>query len=121
MVEEIETRLSFDGTQNYLDKIGSIKETGAHVGVANNLGLEQSIDSNVIGTVGAVLLLGAFAANITKRLSADSKIYLLANIIGAAALAYNGFDKGALPGGVLNTVWTVIPSVQFIRNLRKRQ
>ena len=59
----------------------------------------------VIGWVGAALILGAYALLSAGRLRAESLTYHLMNILGAAGFVINSGYNGALPSAVMNVIW----------------
>ena len=59
----------------------------------------------VIGWIGAVLILGAYALLSGGKVSSDSLSYHLINIVGAAGFVVNSGWNGALPSAALNVVW----------------
>lgn len=59
----------------------------------------------VIGWIGATLILAAYALLSTGRLRADSLTYHLMNILGAAGFVINSGWNGALPSAAMNVVW----------------
>jgi hypothetical protein len=59
----------------------------------------------VIGWLGALLILGAYALLSAGRLKAESLSYHLMNILGAAGFVVNSGWNGALPSAALNVVW----------------
>jgi hypothetical protein len=60
---------------------------------------------DVIGWVGAALILGAYALISSGRLSSDSLTYHLMNMFGAAGFVVNSGWNGALPSAAMNVVW----------------
>ena len=59
----------------------------------------------VIGWIGAALILGSYALLSTGRLRAESVTYQLMNILGAAGFVVNSGWNGALPSAAMNVVW----------------
>ena len=59
----------------------------------------------VIGWAGAALILGAYALLSSGRLRAESAIYHLMNILGAAGFVVNSGYNGAFPSAAMNVVW----------------
>jgi hypothetical protein len=59
----------------------------------------------IIGWVGAALILGAYALLSANRLRAESVTYHLMNILGAAGFVINSGYNGALPSAVMNVIW----------------
>ncbi|MGZ4042389.1 MAG: CBU_0592 family membrane protein [Bacteroidia bacterium] len=60
-----------------------------------------------IGTTGVTLLLIAFALNISKKISASSKLYLLLNILGAGLAGVSSYLIQFWPFVVLESVWVI--------------
>ena len=59
----------------------------------------------VIGWVGAALILGAYALLSAGKLRSDSAVYHLMNILGAAGFVVNSGWNGALPSAAMNLIW----------------
>nr|WP_191910003.1 hypothetical protein [Microbispora cellulosiformans] len=62
----------------------------------------------IIGTLGAVVLLAAYAMVSSGRMSGDGLPYQLLNLGGAAALMVNSAYHSAWPSAILNLVWSGI-------------
>ncbi len=63
---------------------------------------------DLIGWIGAGLIVLAYYLVSTKKTKSDSSIYQLLNLFGAVALIINTYVKGAIPSTVLNVVWAFI-------------
>ena len=63
---------------------------------------------NVLGWIGAFLLLLAYALVSFKKLEADSQVYQWLNIAASVLLLINTVYYGAYPSSFVNAVWTVI-------------
>ena len=72
----------------------------------------------IIGWIGAALILGAYALLSAGRLKGDSLSYHLMNILGAAGFVVNSGWNGALPSAAMNLVWIGI-GVFAIRQQRR--
>ena len=59
----------------------------------------------IIGWIGAVLILAAYALLSAGRLKGDSLSYQVMNILGAAGFVVNSGWNGALPSAAMNLVW----------------
>ncbi len=59
----------------------------------------------IIGWIGAVLILAAYLMLSTGRLSGQSRLYQWMNVVGAAGFVLNSGWNGALPSAVLNVIW----------------
>jgi len=71
--------------------------------------------SDLIGTLGVLLLLIAFAMNIAKKWSSTSTPYLLLNVIGAALTCASSYMIQFWPFVVLEGVWTLSSLVVLIK------
>ena len=79
---------------------------------------------DVLGWVGAFLLLLAYAAVSFGKLRADSAAYQFLNIVASVLLLANTLFYGAFPSSFVNGVWTVIAIVAIagiIRRTRSRE
>jgi hypothetical protein len=72
-------------------------------------------ESDVIATLGVVILLIAFLLNLYKRLPANSKLYTLMNFIGAAMCGYSSYLISFYPFVVLETIWALFAVASFIK------
>ena len=59
----------------------------------------------VIGWMGALLILLSYALLSTGKLRAESLTYQSMNILGAAGFVVNSGWNGALPSAVMNVIW----------------
>jgi len=62
----------------------------------------------VLGWIASVLIVGSYAFNITGKLSASSKTYVLANIIGGIFFVVNTYYHHAYPSMFVNVIWVII-------------
>ena len=62
----------------------------------------------LVGWVGAVLILLAYMLLSTGKLRAETLTYHLMNILGAAGFVVNSGWNGALPSAAMNAVWMLI-------------
>ena len=62
----------------------------------------------ILGWIASVLIVGSYALNITGKLSASSKTYVLANIIGGVFFVVNTYFHKAYPSMFVNVVWVII-------------
>ena len=74
----------------------------------------------VIGWVGAALILLAYLLLSAGRLTGQSLLYQGLNVVGAAGFVVNGWWHGALPSATLNILWLMIGLFASIRLLKKR-
>ena len=68
----------------------------------------MSILIEVMGWIASVLIVGSYALNITGKLSASSKSYVLANIIGGIFFVVNTYFHKAYPSMFVNVIWVII-------------
>lgn len=72
--------------------------------------------SNWIGTIGVTVLLIAFALNILKKITPESKIYLSLNIIGAALAGISSYMINFWPFVILESVWVLASIMALIKS-----
>jgi hypothetical protein len=72
----------------------------------------------IIGWLGALLILGAYALLSSGRLRAESLTYHIMNILGAAGFVVNSGWNGAFPSAAMNVVWIGI-GVYAVRQQRR--
>ena len=61
-----------------------------------------------IQVVGALIILGAFAASQLGEMPTDSRLYLLLNLVGSVILAILAVIEGQLGFILLEGVWAVV-------------
>ena len=71
--------------------------------------------SDIIGSVGVVILLIAFLLNLYKKLPAKSKAYSLLNFIGAAICAYSSWLISYYPFIILEGIWSLVALVSLFK------
>jgi hypothetical protein len=74
----------------------------------------------VIGWTGAVLIIGAYALLSAGRLTSDSRVYHVMNILGAIGFVVNSGWNGALPSAALNVVWLGIGAYALLQRRRRQ-
>jgi len=62
----------------------------------------------IMGWIASVLIVGSYALNITGKLPASSKTYVLANIIGGIFFVVNTYFHKAYPSMFVNVIWVII-------------
>ncbi|HZQ69858.1 MAG TPA: hypothetical protein VFA68_15145 [Terriglobales bacterium] len=70
---------------------------------------------DLIGWMGALLLLGAYGCVSFRKLGAESLIYQLANALGSCCLILNTLYYRAFPSAFVNVVWIAIAIVAGFR------
>jgi len=71
--------------------------------------------SDIIGSVGVIILLIAFLLNLYKKLPAESKTYCYMNFIGAAICAYSSWLISYYPFIVLESIWSLVALVSLVK------
>ena len=73
----------------------------------------------IAGWLGALLILSAYLLLSMGKLTGNSEVYQLMNVVGAAGFVVNGWWHGAMPSASLNVLWLVIGALALWR-IRKR-
>jgi len=73
----------------------------------------------IVGWIGAVLVLGAYILVSAGRLSGASPAFQWMNAVGAAFFVLNTWWHGAIPSMVLNIIWSAIGFIALWRLFRK--
>lgn len=79
----------------------------------------QGVD--IIGVVGAALILAAYFMATTKRWDTHSLPYQLTNLGGASGLIVYSFSKTAYVHVVINAVWAVVAVVGLVLVVKPRK
>ena len=74
----------------------------------------------IVGWVGAVLILLAYLLLSAGRLTGQSAVYQAMNVVGAAGFIVNGLWHRAMPSAVLNIVWAAIGGIALWKILQRR-
>ena len=74
----------------------------------------------VVGWIGAVLILAAYAMLTAGKLQAKSIPYQAMNVVGALGFIVNSGWNGAWPSAILNVIWVGIGVVALWQIGRKR-
>lgn len=64
--------------------------------------------ANILGIIGAGIILFAFLLNQINKLKNDDFVYDLLNFIGGLLLVAYAIVTGAIPFIILNSVWLVV-------------
>lgn len=70
--------------------------------------MTQEILIDTIGWIGSVLIVSAYALNISGKILHTSTYYLWANLVGSAFFIVNTLYHGAIPSAVVNIIWVCI-------------
>ena len=68
----------------------------------------------IIGIIGMILLLSAFALNLLKKVTEFSYSYILLNIFGAGLSTYYAYTLNAVPFIILEAVWALFAIYKLI-------
>ena len=71
--------------------------------------------SDIIASIGVILLLIALLLNLSKKLSANSKAYTFMNFLGAAICGFSSYLISFYPFVVLESIWSLVALVSLIR------
>jgi len=74
----------------------------------------------ILGWIGSVLIVGSYALNITGRLEATHKLYVLANILGGIFFVVNTYFHQAYPSMFVNIVWVIIAILMLNKKDRQK-
>ncbi|MCX6203402.1 MAG: hypothetical protein NTY43_03795 [Bacteroidetes bacterium] len=80
----------------------------------------MSILIEVLGWIASVLIVGSYALNITGRLAANSKLYVIANIVGGLFFVVNTYYHQAYPSMMVNIIWVIIAIVMLTKKDSKK-
>ncbi len=72
---------------------------------ATRIGIE------IIGWLGAAMLLVAYYLIQNKKVDHDSQVYIMLNVLGAFFLMINTWSHKAYPSTITNFIWLIIGSV----------
>jgi hypothetical protein len=72
----------------------------------------------VVGWIGATLIIAAYALLSAGRLQGDSRLYHWMNICGAVGFVVNSGWNGAYPSAALNVVWLGIGGYALLKRRR---
>jgi len=75
----------------------------------------------IMGWIGSVLIVGSYALNITGRLEATHKLYVLANILGGLFFVVDTYFHQAYPSMFVNIVWVIIAIVMLSKKDKNKE
>jgi hypothetical protein len=70
--------------------------------------------SDILASVGVIILLVAFLLNLYNKLKANSRLYSLLNFIGAGICCFSAWLISIYPFVVLEGVWSLVALVALI-------
>ncbi|SEP46161.1 hypothetical protein [Mucilaginibacter sp. OK283] len=71
--------------------------------------------SDIIASIGVIILLIAFVLNLLNKLSSENRVYKLFNFIGAGTCCYASYMVSFYPFVVLEGVWGAVALVSLLR------
>ena len=77
--------------------------------------------TDILGWIGAGLVIGAYFLVSTKKLPPTSVFYQLMNLFGALGVGINVFTQKAYPSVVLQLVWAVIAIFGLYKSYRSQK
>ncbi|HEX8248781.1 MAG TPA: hypothetical protein VF599_11445 [Pyrinomonadaceae bacterium] len=80
----------------------------------------DSLLFDVLGWIGAFLLLLAYGLVSFKKLAADSPTYQWLNVTASVLLLVNTIFYGAYPSSFVNAAWTIIALVAILTIIKRR-
>ncbi len=69
----------------------------------------------IIGWIGAVLIVGAYFLNINGKLKSSSAIYIISNLIGGLFFTINTLVHQAYPSMIVNIIWVFIAVAALLK------
>lgn len=75
----------------------------------------------IIGFMGMILCISAYALNVRGTLNSDSPYYLSANIVGGIFLVINSLWHWALPSAFENAVWASIALLGILKGRKAKK
>jgi hypothetical protein len=78
----------------------------------------MNVAIEIVGWIGATLVLVAYGALSAHKLTSRSAAYQLLNIGGSVGLVINTLWNGAIPSAAVNLIWMAIGAHAMWRNKR---
>ena len=75
----------------------------------------------IIGWVGAVLIIGAYYLNINGKIKSTSAWYIVSNLLGGFFFTINTFVHHAYPSMIVNIIWVFIAVVALFKKEKVNQ
>jgi len=72
----------------------------------------------IIGWIGAVLIIGAYYLNINGKIKSSSTLYIVSNLLGGIFFTINTFVHQAYPSMIVNIIWVFIAVAALFKNER---
>lgn len=62
----------------------------------------------IIGWIGAILIVGSYFFNINGKLKSTSPVYIISNLLGGIFFTINTLVHKAYPSMIVNIIWVLI-------------
>lgn len=69
----------------------------------------------IIGWIGAVLILGAYFLNINGKIKSNSLIYIISNLLAGIFFTINTLAHQAYPSMIVNIIWVLIAVAALLK------
>ena len=69
----------------------------------------------IIGWIGAVLIVGSYFFNINGKLKSTSRVYIICNLLGGIFFTINTLVHGAYPSMIVNIIWVIIAVAALLK------
>lgn len=69
----------------------------------------------IIGWIGAVLIVGSYFFNINGKLKSSSLVYIICNLLGGIFFTINTLVHGAYPSMIVNIIWVIIAVAALLK------
>jgi hypothetical protein len=71
--------------------------------------------SDIIASVGVIILLIAFLLNLFKKMESESKLYALMNFVGAGLCGYSSYLISFYPFVILEGIWAFVALLSLLK------
>ena len=69
----------------------------------------------IIGWIGAVLIVGSYFFNINGKLKSTSPVYIICNLLGGIFFTVNTLVHRAYPSMIVNIIWVIIAVAALLK------
>ena len=78
------------------------------------------VNATLIGSIGVTILLIAFALNILRVWTTQSRAYIALNLVGSILAGISSYMIGFMPFVVLEGAWALVAGVALVRGAKAR-
>jgi len=71
--------------------------------------------SDIIASVGVIILLIAFLLNLFKKMDSESKLYAFMNFVGAGLCGYSSYLISFYPFVILEGIWAFVALLSLLK------